>query len=170
MIWRRSLLVLQAFLAVTSFAGGLALILGPAIGGLGITPPPEYLAGTPFDSYLVPGLILFLVVGGTHLAAFLLLWRRNGRAAAAAAAAAGFGLLIWVFVQMVIIPFSVLQAVYFGFGLLELVLVLLSLDVVNAPDALNPRSEQQPTLPRPGTAPRPSPGPPARRWPDDLTR
>jgi hypothetical protein len=151
MIRRMVLTVLQGFLTLTSFAGGLALMLGPTIGSLGIAPPPEFLAGTPFDSYLLPGLILFVVVGGTHLVA-LLLWRRR-RWAAAAAAVAGSGLLIWVFVQMVIIPFSFLQAVYFGCGLLELVLVLLLLDV------LSPRRESTGS----GTALRPEPGPPVRR-------
>jgi hypothetical protein len=33
--------------------------------------------------------------------------------------------LIWIFIQMVFIPFSVLQAVYFAAGLAELGLLLL---------------------------------------------
>lgn len=130
MVWRIVLLVVEGFLAVTAVAGGVALALGPRLGPAGIIPPPEYLRGSPFESYLVPGLILLLVVGGTQLFAFLLLLRRLDWAVAAAGMA-GCGLLIWVFVQMVIIPFSVLQAVYFGGGLLELVLALLLLDVLH---------------------------------------
>ena len=49
----------------------------------------------------------------------------------APAAVAGCGILIWIFVQMIIIPFSFLQAAYFGAGLLELVLALLLLDVLH---------------------------------------
>ncbi|HSP52713.1 MAG TPA: hypothetical protein VLO00_07445 [Cryobacterium sp.] len=158
MIWRIPLLVLQGFLALTSWAGGLALMFGPSLGSFGITPPAELLEGTPFDSYLLPGLVLFGVVGGTHLVAFVLLWRWH-RLAAAAASVAGFGLLIWVFVQMVIIPFSFLQAVYFGAGLLELVLVLLLLDV------LSPRWPT--TNPVRESALRPGSGPPARPRPDE---
>lgn len=135
MVWRVSLLVIQALVVLTSAAGGLALMLGPGIGSLGITPPLEYLEGSPFDSYLLPGLILLVVVGGTHLLAWLLLLRRQ-RWAPAASAVAGCGILVWIFVQMVVIPFSVLQAVYFGTGLLELVLVLLLLDVLNPPPAV----------------------------------
>lgn len=130
MAWRIPLLVLQVLVALTAAAGGLALALGPSIGSLGITPPTDLLEGSPFDSYLGPGLILLVVVGGSHLLAFLLLLRRH-RWAPAAAAVAGCGIVIWIFVQMVIIPFSFLQAAYFGAGLLELVLVLLLLDVLH---------------------------------------
>jgi len=56
---------------------------------------------------------------------------RRHRFAPAAAAVAGCGILIWIFVQMIIIPFSFLQAAYFGAGLLELVLALLLLDVLH---------------------------------------
>lgn len=130
MVWRVPLLSIQALVVLTSAAGGLALMLGPSVGSLGITPPPGYLEGTPFGSYVAPGLILFVVVGGTHLLAFVLLLRRRPWAPAASAVA-GCGILVWIFVQMVIIPFSFLQAVYFGAGLLELVLVLLLLGVLN---------------------------------------
>jgi hypothetical protein len=37
---------------------------------------------------------------------------------------AGYSILIWIFVQMVFVPFSVLQAVYFAAGLAELGLLL----------------------------------------------
>lgn len=130
MVWRVVLLVVEGFLGVTAVAGGVALTLGPQLGSAGIVPPLEYLEGSPFDSYLVPGLILLLVVGGSQLLAFGLLLRHS-RLAPAAAGVAGSGLLIWVFVQMVIIPFSPLQAVYFGGGLAELVLALLLLDVLH---------------------------------------
>lgn len=131
MPWRITLLALQALIAVSSAAGGIALILGERAGEFGIVPPAELLEGSPFTSYLVPGLALLLVIGGTHALAFVMLGRGH-RWALAAAAVAGSGLLIWIFVQMVIIPFSVLQAVYFGAGLAELVLVLLMLDVLHA--------------------------------------
>ena len=54
---RSTLLVVEAFVAVTAIAGGLALVLGALIPDLSwvITPPAEYLEGSPFSSYLVPG-------------------------------------------------------------------------------------------------------------------
>ena len=127
---RLTLLLTQAFVALTALAGGAVLMIGALDAGFSSswTPPEEYLEGSPFPSYLVPGVILAVVVGGGHVFAFAELERRRPWALLAAAAA-GFALLVWIFVQMALIPFSVLQAVYFGAGLLEIGLVLLLLDV-----------------------------------------
>ena len=78
---------------------------------------------------MVPGLILAVVVGGTQILAAILLGRES-TAGAFAAAVAAFGLLIWIFVQMMFIPFSPLQAIYFLAGLAELGLVLLGLGLL----------------------------------------
>ena len=128
---RNTLLVVEAFVALTAFAGGIALMLGALIPGLSaaITPPAEYLENSPFSSYLVPGMVLALVLGGVHAIAFVLLLRRRP-SALFAAAAAGYAALIWIFVQMMVIPFSVLQAVYFMAGTVELGLVLLFLGLL----------------------------------------
>ena len=58
------------------------------------------------------------------MAGFILHIKHN-RHAPFACAAAAFSILIWIFVQMVFIPFSVLQCVYFAAGLAELGLLLL---------------------------------------------
>lgn len=130
---RLALLVVEGFVALTALAGGLALVIGslnPSLSTV-MSPPPAYLEGSPFDSYLVPGLTLAVVLGGVHLAAFVFVKLRN-RFATLVAAAAGYAALIWIFVQMILIPFSYLQAMYFGAGLLELGLVLLLLGVHHA--------------------------------------
>lgn len=134
--WTRiTLTVLTGAVGLTAVAGGLALLvaaLGPSNGG-GVTPDRAYLGGSPFTSYLVPGVVLAVVVGGTHILAAVL----TGRGSAAgpfAAAVAGFGLLIWIFVQMMFIPFSPLQAVYFVAGLAEVGLVMLGLGLVRRPE------------------------------------
>lgn len=90
----------------------------------------DHLARTPFSSAVVPGLILGLVVGGTQLAAAVGLALRV-RGALLLAAIAGFGLLIWVFTEVVmLLVYSPLQAFYFGVGIVELgfVLTLLGVD------------------------------------------
>ena len=128
---RNTLLAVEAFVALTAFAGGIALMLGALIPdlSLAITPPAEYLENSPFSSYLVPGLVLALVLGGVHAIAFVLLlrWRPT---ALFAATAAGYAALIWIFVQMMVIPFSFLQAVYFMAGAVELGLVMLLLGLL----------------------------------------
>jgi hypothetical protein len=138
---RSTLLVVEAFVAVTAFAGGLALMLGALIPDLSwvITPPTEYLEGSPFSSYLVPGLVLALVLGGLNVIAFVLLLQRRP-SALFAAATAGYAALIWIFVQMMVIPFSVLQAVYFMAGAVELGLVLLLLGLLPISSPRKPRS------------------------------
>jgi hypothetical protein len=134
---RLTLLLVQAFVALTALAGGAVLMIGALSDGFSSswTPPSEYLAESPFPSYLVPGLLLAVVIGGGHALAFAELERRRPWSLLAAATA-GFALLIWIFVQMAVIPFSVLQAVYFGAGLLEVGLVLL---LVDARHRLGPR-------------------------------
>lgn len=128
---RITLLVVEAFVAVTAVAGGLALMVGALVPGLAtaITPPVEYLEGSVFSSYLIPGLTLALVLGGIHAMAFVLLSRRRP-SALLVSAAAGYAALIWIFVQMMLIPFSFLQAVYFIAGAVELGLVMLLLGLL----------------------------------------
>ncbi|WP_431245664.1 hypothetical protein [Leifsonia xyli] len=125
---RITLAILTAAVGLTAVAGGLALIIGAATAGdgSGAVPPNAYLGGSPFTSYVAPGVILAVIVGGTQLLAAVLVGRGSA-AGAFAATVAAFGLLIWIFVQMVFIPFSVLQAIYFLAGLAELGLVLLGL-------------------------------------------
>lgn len=125
---RITLTVLTGAVGLTAVAGGLALLIAAltSTSGGGVTPDRSYLGGSPFTSYVVPGLVLAVIVGGTHILASVL----TGRGSAAgpfAAAVAGFGLLIWIFVQMMFIPFSPLQAIYFLAGRAELGLVLLGL-------------------------------------------
>lgn len=124
----RTLLVVQALVAVTAVAGGIALILGATVPSLAsvLVPPNEYLVGSPFASYLVPGILLAALLGGIHVVAFVTTLRRTP-GNRFIAAATGFGMLIWVFVQMIFIPFSPLQLLYFALGLAEVGLVMVIL-------------------------------------------
>lgn len=129
---RAVLLCALAFVAVTALAGGIALIIGSWDASLGsvLVPPGDYLAGSPFTSYALPGVALIALVSAPHGLAFVALLRRRA-AAEFLAAAAGFSCLIWIFVQMIYIPFSLLQAAYFAIGLLELGLTMLLLGVLD---------------------------------------
>lgn len=131
-IARITLLIVQAFVAVTALAGGLALVVGsvdPAMGSV-LIPPSEYLAGSPFGSYLIPGVLLIVLVAGVHgVAFFAVLWDSRWRTVLSAVG--GFSCLIWIFVQMVYIPFSFLQALYFVIGLVELGLTMVLLGIVD---------------------------------------
>lgn len=121
------LAALALFGALSAFLGS---VLAMAVNGAGV--PLEHLAGSPFTSYFVPGLILGIVVGGTQLAAAVtLLAKRNS--ALLLSAVAGFGMMIWIFVELAIIrQYSWLQTVYFALGGLELCLVLALLGIAPA--------------------------------------
>ena len=80
--------------------------------------PLGALAGSPFETYLVPGAILFGVLGLGPLIAARLTWLRHPFAPVAAFIV-GVALLIWVAVEISIIGYSnepPLQAVYLSLG------------------------------------------------------
>ena len=128
---RWTLLVVTAFNALSAVGGGIAVV---ATGGMGM--PASMLAGGPFSSFALPGLILLVVVGGTQTAALVLLLARRA-SALLWTAVAGFGMVIWIFVETGIIAgISALQVIYFVTGILQLILVLALLGVTR----LLPRS------------------------------
>ncbi|MET0725140.1 MAG: hypothetical protein ABWY36_02240 [Leifsonia sp.] len=110
---------LLAFGAISAIGGGASLLL---TNGLGM--PLAMLDGSPFSSFIVPAIVLLVVVGGTQSVGFgLLIVRRPS--SLLWSAAAGFGMTIWILVETAIIQgFSVLQAIYFSLGILELALVI----------------------------------------------
>lgn len=117
-VLRGILIGLLLFGAVSAFGGG---VLGAASNGGGV--PLSYLDGTPFTDYLVPGLVLGAVIGGTQLAGAIGLLRRTSWALIATVVA-GFGMMIWIFVEIALIrQYSDLQSIYFTLGALELILV-----------------------------------------------
>ncbi len=87
--------VLQLFIGVGAVAGGLALVLDPSGESLGT--PIELLEKTPFATFLVPGIVLFIVNGSGSLA----------------------GAVAWIAVQVYWMGLHWLHALYFGLGILE---------------------------------------------------
>jgi len=113
----KAALVLEVLLSVGALGGGLVLMIAPR--GEIMPLPLSALAGSPFDTYLVPGLILFGVLGLGPLIAARLAWLRHPLAPAAAFIV-GAGLLIWVAVEVAIIGYSnepPLQAIYLVLGI-----------------------------------------------------
>lgn len=127
--WRIGLLVVGWFNLLSALAGGVGLIV---TNGVGMGMPLSWLAGSPFDSYLGPGIILLLVVGGSQALA-VLLQHRHQPWYPAAAAVAGIGMVIWIYVEVVLLPvYSLLHTVYFATGLLQLIFTLLCLGLLPA--------------------------------------
>jgi len=89
---------LLAFGALNAFAGGFYGMSGAE------DVPKEWLEGTPFDDYFFPGLVLFVVVGGSFLAAAIAVFAEL-KSARTAAFAAGAIVLGWLAVETAIIGY-----------------------------------------------------------------
>ena len=131
-----ALIVVQVFLALGALAGGAALVASPR-GGI-IKLPLSDLRGSPFGDFLIPGLVLFVVLGVGPLVVALALLRRPRSAALAAAnpfrgrywgwtasGVIGVGLVVWIAVEALIVPYSFLQPFYGAVGVAIIVLTLM---------------------------------------------
>jgi hypothetical protein len=96
----RLAVVLEIFLGIGALFGGSVLLLAPDGHLLGMT--TKTLAGSPFQSYLVPGILLFLFVGVAPLLAAAITVRRKA-IAPFAAVAVGLTLIGWISVEMVVL-------------------------------------------------------------------
>lgn len=112
------LAVIHLLMGISAAVGGIYLA---ATDGMGM--PLEWLSGSPFDSFLWPGIILAAVVGGTQLAAVCSIFRKR-RFWPEMSGVASFGILIWIFMEMYFVrqASSFLQVLYFGLGIITLVL------------------------------------------------
>lgn len=95
---RWSLVAVLALVALNAFAGGYYGMTGAE------HVPTEWLAGSPFETYLVPSIILFVVVGGAFALAAVAVSTRRRYARVAAAVAAGVG-VAWLTTQVAIIGY-----------------------------------------------------------------
>jgi hypothetical protein len=99
----KAAMALEIFLGIGALAGGIALVVGPR--GEIIPLKVSSLAGSPFDTFFVPGLILFSVLGLGPLVAALLVWLRHPLAPLAAFVI-GVGLLIWLAVEVAVVGYT----------------------------------------------------------------
>jgi hypothetical protein len=136
-VLRFVLISLTAFLALTAFAGGIGLLADLN------TPSLEMLEGSPFHNYAIPGLALFVLVGGSAMAGAYLLAKRH-RFAATASLLAGLVIMAFEIVEVLAIGFEPgvsrnLQIFYFTLGLLIAALSI-AFRVVNPASTQRPQS------------------------------
>ena len=112
--------VLQSLIGIGAVICGALLIIGPD--GRYLQMPIDMLSKSPFRNFLIPGLILFLVNGVGNVVSAVLCFKMH-RIAGFGGMFFGFGLIIWLFVQINMIGGgSWLQYLYFVLGILELLL------------------------------------------------
>lgn len=111
-----------AFQGVSGVAGGFGLIADPSGQAVGL--PIGWLVRSPFPDYLVPGLVLFLLLGVVPLGVAWAVWTRRRRAWLGALLV-GVALVTWILVQILIVgyqPTPPLQAIYGALGVALIVL------------------------------------------------
>ena len=112
---RRTLLGLHLFNAVSAVGGGIAL----AAGLLGV--PVTLLRHTPFDSFVVPGIFLAVIIGGSATIGATALLNQRPRALVTSGAA-GAVMVGWILGETLLLEgFSWLQGVYLLTGSLAVV-------------------------------------------------
>jgi len=87
--------------------------------------PREWLDGSPFETYVIPSLVLLVVVGGSMAIAAAALLTHHRRAAEISIGA-GVILLVWLVVEVLIVPFSWLQPTFLAVAVAVIVLGLLN--------------------------------------------
>lgn len=117
---RSFLFILISFTAITSTLSGLLMISNPDGGILNLS--PALLEGTPFNDFLIPGILLTAVVGFVNLlAVFYNLQRHPDRYNWAIAGGMMMG--GWIVAQMILIhTIHWLHIVYLVIGLLVILI------------------------------------------------
>lgn len=113
---RNTLGIFLLFLALNAFGGGWYGMAGAK------EVPEAWLQGSPFTSYFLPGLLLFICVGGSALYAGISVLRRTSQATKSAYVCSII-LQVWIAAQLAIIGFvSWLQPAIFLSALVVLFL------------------------------------------------
>ncbi len=129
------LALLLAFQSLGGLFGGISLVLSPS--GQIMKMPSAMLEGSPFNTFLVPGFILLLILGiFPGFLAYALLRRPKWRWAGILniyhgihwawtySLYLGIMLIIWILVEIVWIDYDILQTIYGMAGVLIIILTL----------------------------------------------
>ena len=105
-------------------AGGFAAITNPRA-PLGV--PAEALKNSPFHDYLIPGIILFTVIGlGNVLSAYV--FRFKSKYQGYISSVFGWALVIWIIVQCIMLgAVNILHIIFFIIGLIQAALAMMLL-------------------------------------------
>lgn len=115
---RISLIYLEVVIGLGAFIGGSSLIIGT------LQLDTTLLRGTPFNSYVIPGIVLVTVVGGSMLAAAITEIAHK-KIADLLSEYAGMVLVGWILLEELLIGHqSLLQPLLFLLGIVTILLAL----------------------------------------------
>jgi hypothetical protein len=113
---RITLATIETFIGLGAVGGGIAILIGAFDQWF----PVEWLQGTPFNNYVIPGLVLLIIVGGGMLLAAAMLFTQR-EVALLLSAVMGLIMVGWEIVEVAIIdrfeqaviPSTIVQQVLF---------------------------------------------------------
>ncbi|MEI2401517.1 hypothetical protein [Niallia taxi] len=115
--WIGTLLLLVGISAV---AAGIGLVFKPNGSSLGMS--VELLADSPFQSFLIPGIILFIINGLGSFSGAILSFKRHALSGIVTIVL-GFAMIIWISVQIYWIGWmNWMQTFFFLVGIIEVIL------------------------------------------------
>ena len=126
MLSRRILIGVMAFQGLSGIAGGFGLMADPT--GASLRIPLEWLEGSPFTDYLLPGIVLFFVLGVIPLGVVYGLWKGKTWSRLAAVAV-GAALCIWIAVEIAVIGYQTEPPLQLIYGIVGIAILLLSLSL-----------------------------------------
>jgi hypothetical protein len=111
--------IIQIFNGLSGILGGFMLIKDPS--GVSLEMDLEWLQSTPFQNFLIPGIVLFVINGLGNVTGFAVTLS-NSKNAGKLALALGAIMMIWIISQVSWIGYkNYLQPLYFFTGLLQLI-------------------------------------------------
>ena len=119
-VLRIAAMVLLIFNGISASFGGGAIVLDPE--GISLGMPVSWLEHSPFNNYLIPGIILFLIIGIGSIVTFILTYLKIKHYPIAIISSGG-ALVIWIITQILMIQMlHFLQFLYGGTGILLVIL------------------------------------------------
>ena len=115
---------IMLFQGLSGILGGIGLVGDPS--GKSLQIPLEWLEGSPFNNYLIPGIILLIILGAGPVIVFVglirkLTWAWYG------ALLISIGLIIWILVEIIIIGYHHRPPLQLIYGLTGIIMLFLTL-------------------------------------------
>ena len=123
-IINRLLLILHGFVGLGAMGGGMMAILNPdGPGGMAV----DVLKNSPFSNFLIPGIILFAVIGlGNIFSSITVLLKSKYQGYISSVF--GWALVIWIIVQCIMLQMVIyLHVIFFTIGLVQAILAMIIL-------------------------------------------
>ena len=116
-----TLIILMLFQGISGLIGGITLVIDPS--GELLQMPLSTLEGSPFETFLIPGIILLTILGIFPMIVFYGLWKNLKRAWMGSLLVSA-ALIIWISVEIWVVGYHHEPPLQLIYGLLGLIMLL----------------------------------------------